>query len=86
MSMLHFQMKELKNNPMLQKLFPDLNIQFVSAKTIHKYDSELNTTFTPEEKATIKIKNRNKKIIFFIVKILTNLLFVLLQGQPNITL
>ena len=37
----------------IKKLFPQLNIQFVSAMTVHKYDSDLNTTITPEEKKKI---------------------------------
>ena len=34
--------------------FPDLNIHFLSASTIHKYDSDKNEDFTDEEKIAIQ--------------------------------
>ena len=37
----------------VKREFPNLNIQFVSAMTVHKYDSDENKIFTPEEKVKI---------------------------------
>lgn len=37
----------------VREKFPDLNIQFRCAQEVHKYDSEENTDFTPEEKQEI---------------------------------
>ena len=46
-------LKDPDGEEKVKREFPNLNIEFVSAMTVHKYDSKENTTFTPEEKVKI---------------------------------
>ena len=57
-------LKDPDGEKKVKEMFPNLNIEFVSAMTVHKYDSALNTDFTPEEKKKIEalVKKYGAKI------------------------
>ena len=56
--------KDADGEKRIKESFPDLNIKFLAAKEVHKYDSPENTDFTPEEKRKIAklIEKYNQKI------------------------